>query len=142
MCVAKRVLLDENDKDYNKLQESIFSQIRIPSVNIVYGGELANEYIINHNVYQIVLSLERAGKAHQENFIDVSKETNIIIKNSTYKSDDEHILALARVSGARILASSDKDLKTDFKDKLLINKPRGKIYGSPTHGPLLNKLCK
>ena len=142
MSVAKRVLLDENDKDYDNLQEAIFSKNRIPSVIIIYGGKLTDEYIKAHNVYQIVLSLERAGKAHQKNYQAVSKETKLIKRNLSYKSDDEHILALARISGTRILASADNDLKSDFKDKNLISKPRGKIYGSPTHGSLLDKLCK
>ena len=44
------------------------------------------------------------------------------------KSDDPHIIALAQVSGARLLYSNDKSLQQDFKNKDLINNPRGKVY--------------
>ena len=140
--VAKRVLIHNNDKDYLKLHKAIYSKTNSPVVKIVYGGKLTDEYVKDAEVMQTALLLMSAGKAQKVDYHVVSKEAMLIKNSLRYKSNDEHILALARVSGARILASSDKDLKTDFKDQLLINKPRGKIYGSPTHGSLLNRLCK
>lgn len=47
--------------------------------------------------------------------------------NPMRKSDDPHILALAMVSGARLLYSNDKNLHKDFK-KLLAK--RGKVYST------------
>ncbi len=44
------------------------------------------------------------------------------------QSDDPHIIALAQVSGVRLLYFNDKALQQDFKNKDLINSPRGKIY--------------
>ena len=55
------------------------------------------------------------------------------------KSDDEHILALARSTGARILYTSDKKLIEDFKDKEIIDQPRGKIYSNANNSSLLTK---
>ncbi len=49
------------------------------------------------------------------------------------KSDDPHVLALAKVSGARLLYTNDKDLKDDFKN-LGVLKPKGKIYRDPPDG--------
>ena len=45
-------------------------------------------------------------------------------------SDDPHVIALARISGARLLCSNDKDLQQDFGTKNLIDRPRGKVYST------------
>lgn len=47
-----------------------------------------------------------------------------------YVSNDPHIIALAQVSGARLLYSNDRKLQQDFKNKDLIDHPRGKIYST------------
>ena len=57
-------------------------------------------------------------------------------------SDDVHILALARASGARLLYTGDKNLMTDFKTKSIIDNPRGKIYSNAKQKNLLKPgLC-
>ena len=65
-------------------------------------------------------------------------------------SDDEHVIALARVSGARLLFTNDGDLQADFKNPGIINGPRGVIYTTMlkqevtrTHRDLLRRsdLC-
>ena len=45
-------------------------------------------------------------------------------------SDDTHIIALAQVSGARLLYSNDMKLHQDFKNPNLIDRPRGKVYST------------
>ena len=66
-------------------------------------------------------------------------------------SNDTHVIALAQTSGARLLYSNDKNLQVDFKDKRLIDEPRGKVYSTNedknftnTHEKLLKnkKLCR
>lgn len=52
------------------------------------------------------------------------------------RSDDIHLLALARAAGARLLFSKDNRLRDDFKDASLINGPRGKILNSTTDNRL------
>ncbi len=49
-------------------------------------------------------------------------------RKDTYKSNDPHVLALAQVSGARLLYVNDRDLEADFKNKNLIDRPEGKLY--------------
>ena len=65
-------------------------------------------------------------------------------------SDDEHVVAVALLSGARLLYSNDVDLQHDFTDKALIGRPRGKVYSTrirddltPAHRRLLanRNLC-
>jgi hypothetical protein len=52
-------------------------------------------------------------------------------------SDDPHVIALARVSGARILFSRDVDLHSDFKNHRIISGPRGSVYQNRAHKDLL-----
>ena len=52
------------------------------------------------------------------------------------KSNDSHIIALAIVSGAKLLASNDKKLGEDFREHKDI---RGKIYKDKKHESLLNQ---
>ena len=58
----------------------------------------------------------------------VDDETQDLRRQGRCRSDDEHVIALARISGARLLFTNDADLQTDFKDRNLINNPRGVIY--------------
>lgn len=48
-------------------------------------------------------------------------------RKDTYKSNDPHVIALAQVSGARLLYVNDRDLEADFKNRQLID-PEGKLY--------------
>ena len=43
-------------------------------------------------------------------------------------SNDVHVLALALVSGARLLYTNDAALIMDFKNSKVIANPRGKVY--------------
>lgn len=45
-------------------------------------------------------------------------------------SDDPHVIAVAQVSGARLLYSNDGDLHRDFGNNRLIDGPRGKVYST------------
>lgn len=53
------------------------------------------------------------------------------------RSNDPHILALARASGARLLYTADKDLIADFKNPRIVSRPRGKVYSGAANARLL-----
>ena len=55
---------------------------------------------------------------------------------SACRSNDEHVVALALVGGARLLYSNDRDLQLDFKDKNVIDAPRGRVYSTRGGGEL------
>ena len=44
------------------------------------------------------------------------------------RSNDTHVIALARVGGARLLFTNDGELQKDFRNSGLIRDPRGKVY--------------
>ena len=71
-----------------------------------------------------------AGKMRVVNKNEIDARTREIENEGEYKSDDPHILALAQVSGARLLYSNDGDLQEDFGNKSLIDQPRGKVYST------------
>lgn len=52
------------------------------------------------------------------------------------KSNDIHIIALAKASGVRLLYTKDKRLRDDFGNREIVNKPRGQVYWT---GPPDNK---
>lgn len=54
-------------------------------------------------------------------------------------SNDHHIIALARLSGARVLFSRDERLHEDFKNRQILNRPRGRVYTDETHVRLLDE---
>lgn len=58
---------------------------------------------------------------------EVDQETAFLSGHHTLESDDPHVVALARVSGARVLVSCDGDLRDDFRDRNLISQPSGKL---------------
>lgn len=104
---------------------------------LVVGGHLATELNRVGVARRFVISLLRAGRARQISDIATNEEENLIA--GSCKSDDPHVIALARISGARILCSSEKDLHEDFLNPQLISDPRGHIYQNATHTHLLRQ---
>ena len=104
---------------------------------VVYGGKLGQELFQVGMARRSILELRRSGRAFQIDNEQVDNEEQVVVQMGVCKSDDPHIIALARVSGARTLCSADGDLHEDFKKKQLIDKPRGCIYQNCEHIALL-----
>ena len=98
---------------------------------VVFGGGNGRE------LGRIILAAKRlqewkrSGMA--EEILDVDKEESRVINTLSYKSNDPHIIALARLSGARTLCSHDQDLHCDFKNASLVPRPKGRIYQDRSH---------
>lgn len=71
----------------------------------------------------------RYGRIRIKNDGDVNARTAELAE-SALRSDDPHVIALAQVSGARLLYSNDGKLQRDFKDRDLINNPGGSVYST------------
>ena len=92
----------------------------------------------------------KTGKMKNVNDSKVDKKMDQLVAGGRCKSDDEHVIALAQVGGARLLFSNDGNLQQDFRDKRLIDNPRGHVYSTrvnkdftSTHRTLLGRkdLC-
>ena len=80
----------------------------------------------------------------------VDAETTALQSRNICKSNDDHVLALAIVSGARLLFTNDNALQDDFRNLQILPGIRGRVYTtqvrqdfSKTHRALLNRtdLC-
>jgi len=136
--IADRVLLKHDDPDFSDVNVALKSG----KVTLVYGDKLAKEYSGNQAVRKFVVSLARAGIAHRVRESLIDAELNWLEEQGGCESNDRHIIALARASGARILCSNDGALGRDFNNIALINKPKGKIYKNSEHKHLLKIPCR
>jgi hypothetical protein len=103
----------------------------------VLGGHLAVEYNRIANLRSHIIELWRKGIARIIPSGPINEEEKRIADSC--RSDDPHIIALARVSGARILCSLDKTLHKDFRNPKLIDDYRGHIYQNAEHEHLLRE---
>ena len=134
--------------------EAFYEKVVKGKIILVAGGKLLREPKAKENsdqVHRLWRGLRDAGLLKQINDDKVNSQTQKVKKKGGYKSDDPHTIALAQVSGARLLYTNDKDLKDDFKTKSLIDNPRGQVYSTlidkkytKTHRDLLARtdLCK
>lgn len=103
---------------------------------LVAGGRNLDELSRVGEASRALRNWERAGRAWFAPYKEVEAETRRVTNQC--RSDDPHVIALARVSGARLLCSGDQLLHADFDDRDLINNPRGKVYQYANHADLLD----
>lgn len=130
--------------------KKFFDWIDEGSGRLICGGKLLKELEGGSPGFrEWVVIASKTGRMKNMNEEKVKRKTEQIQKESNYLSDDPHILALAQLSGARLLYSNDIDLREDFQNKALID-PAGSIYSTlrskkftPAHRNLLRKkgLC-
>lgn len=145
MCIivdnnlVQRVLLNSTDAKFIPLRKQLFGSKR-PTQRLLYGGRLRDEYMVNGNVRRILLELERAGRTLVLAADLIEREEAIVKATLPCCSNDTHVIALARLSGVRVLVSDDSDLQRDFKNRRILF-PRGKCYKNASHAPLLRHGC-
>ena len=100
---------------------------------IVAGGWLLVELDKNSAFKEWRIVAERYGKLRRVNSDEVNIRGDQLKDSGSCKSDDPHVVALAQISGARLLYSNDTNLHKDFKAKGLIDNPRGSIYSTIVH---------
>ncbi len=109
---------------------------------IVYstGGKFEQEIV--RTMRDRLREYSRNGRARLVPAEDVARMEQSLRDDPRRRSDDPHIIALARVSRARLLYSGDKDLIKDFTSRDIIKGPRGKVYsGSRNAGLLTRDAC-
>ena len=96
---------------------------------LVVGGKLLEE-LNRTSVREWARQALNAGLIRSVSASKVDTMTETLRNEGSCSSDDPHVIALAQVSGARLLYSNDKKLHRDFKNKTLIDDPRGKVYST------------
>jgi len=105
---------------------------------LVAAGKVREELAKNKDVRRQLVTLERAGRLRSADAEMLRQDEQRIRTMAACVSNDPHVIALAIVSGARTLATDDNDLAADFRNKAIIDSPRGSIYRDPAkHGHLL-----
>jgi len=107
---------------------------------LYYGGELQREYFRSDKVRRMVLRWDQAGRAKKISDAAVDRKTEEVAPRCV--SHDPHVIALAIVSGARLLCSRDQALHQDFGNPQWINSPRGYVYQNASHEHLIRRCCQ
>lgn len=139
--VASEVLLEPPHADFVPLRSCLVNQKPYPAT-LVCGGELRREYEKNRDVMIFVLNLGSAGRMRlvPDGLCDARAAE--LRQSAACASDDEHIIALAQISGARLLCTKDLALQHDFRNPTLLNSPRGSVYLRPEHTSLIRRHCR
>ena len=115
--------------------EKFFDWLNKGSGRLVVGGKLLEELKKSSADFRHWgKEAQLAGRMKIVDKSEVDARTEQIQNEGTIRSDDPHVIALAQVSRARLLYSNDGNLQQDFKDKSLINDPRGKVYSTSGGG--------
>lgn len=133
--VATKVFSAQPPEDF----APVFEWLHAPDKDgcVVYGGRLGEEILKLDNPRRYLRELLRAGRARVFPEPALVAEENRVRLSGQCQSNDHHVIALARVSGARTLCSHDQDLHADFKNRDLISRPRGSVYQDRRHVRLL-----
>ena len=96
-------------------------------LRVVIGGKLTRKLYRNSQIRDwLIRGVRRANVVVYDNkTVDLMEKE---VRSWDLKSDDPHIIALALVSGARLLYSNDLALQKDFRNAKFVGKPKGKIY--------------
>lgn len=98
---------------------------------LVVGGRLLEELDRSSEEFKIWRQgATLAGRMRVIDPSEINARTRELQNEGKCASNDLHVLALAQVSGARLLYSNDRALQRDFKNKNLIDRPRGKVYST------------
>ncbi|NQT39223.1 MAG: hypothetical protein HQ581_17120 [Planctomycetes bacterium] len=98
---------------------------------LVFGGRQLQEWYKINKARRYVRVLLQAGRAFRYATEEVDNKEAEVESTGLCRSDDPHVIALACISGVRVLYSEDKALCDDFRDTELVPQPRGKIYRRP-----------
>ena len=130
MCV----ILDNSARDdvfgrqRTSAGQQFFEWLEESRARLMIGGKLYDELAGNESFIEWSSTAIKDGRVRYFNRDEIERETVKLSKNWPGKSDDEHVIALAQVSKARVLYAYDKDLRDDFRDPALISNPRGRLY--------------
>ena len=108
------------------------------STDATFAGELRGR-----RARERLADYRRAGKAKAFSGEEFANDERDLQRGGLLRSNGSHIIALARASGARLLYTGDSDLMDDFRNKALIDSPRGRIYSGARNENLLTRsVCR
>lgn len=142
-CVLSEVFSKRRDRPTTEAGREFFQWLQDGNGRLVIGGKLTKELLKVSKFSKWVTEAKRNKGKDKNNDKDklviidsnrINSVTKEIEERHVLRSNDSHIIALAQVSGARLLFSKDKKLIRDFENPDIINNPPGKIYSDATEG--------
>lgn len=111
----------------------------------VIGGRLLREYVKGGLSLARIQEWQRAGVAIVRREVEVDAEEAEVKKIGMCRSNDQHVIALARLAGVRLLCTDESGRKPnsvvrDWKNRKIMS-PAGCIYRDKSHAALLRKCC-
>lgn len=125
-----------DDAEFGPVREALFLG-RPKPWTLAHGGKLTDELKAVNAAWSALIALDRAGSVIVVASPDVELEIARLVKQRVCRSNDIHVVAVGRLSKARLLCSRDQNLIADFTDSRLISRPRGRVYQNHTHARLL-----
>lgn len=109
---------------------------------IVYSPDntkYANELKESGHTLKLLRDYKKRGLAMEIGNAEVNEALTCIPERPTRRSNDPHVLALARASGATVLFSCDEKLRQDFADSAVLSnagkRPRRSVPSLCVHRP-------
>ena len=130
-----KFLADPPDEDALPIREWLYRRRGAGTLVYSTGGKFKKE--LGAKARRRLADYAQAGKARLVPAHRFAEDQNALQASRHLRSDDPHVLALARASGARLLYTGDQALIADFKDARLIRTPRGKVYSGAANANLL-----
>ena len=111
--------------------EKFFAWLNNGSGRLVVGGKLLKELEEGSQDFRKwATAVALAGRMRIVSKGKVDARAERVQSEGAIMSDDPHVLALAQISGARLLYTNDRALQQDFRNKRLIDNPPGRIYST------------
>jgi len=137
MCLIVDANVAQRFFGYESEARPAFDWIDKRDGRLVYGGRNAEELLRVEKARRQLRTWLQAGRACSITSSEIENDEIRLRASRACVSNDVHVVALARVSGARVLYSNDAALHRDFKNRNLVSNPIGTIYQGRSHTRLL-----
>ena len=117
-------------KDRPAAGEAFFDWLHSGSGSLIVGGKLLRELDGAGNVRDWLQQAVLKGQVKRCDDQEIDDMEKRLADEGSCKSNDPHVIALARIGGARLLYSDDRTLHEDFTNPNLIGNPRGAVYST------------
>ena len=97
---------------------------------LVVGGRVLDELARNSNFARWLVEARRVGGRVRQVGRERIRRRESDLAGTGLQSDDEHVVALALESGARLLYTDDGRLQRDFTNPAVIRGVAGRVYTS------------
>lgn len=135
-CVAHEVFSRGGSGPTTEAGREFFQWLQDGKGKLVIGGKLRGELLRVSQFSRWATEALRTGGGNGKLMVVddqcIEDEAQEIERCNDLRSNDSHIIALAQVSGARLLFSKDRKLIKDFENPDIINNPPGEIYSDTT----------